>query len=81
MHAAGLSSPGDLDVGTFAVVLSVPNEPELTAVAERLESAGVALVRVTEPDAPHDGALMALGLRPARKEALRRHVSSLPLLK
>lgn len=81
VHAAGESSPGNLDPGTFAVVLAVPNERALLDVAARLERERVAFVHVHEPDAPHNGALMALGLRPARKEALRRHVSSLPLLK
>ena len=81
VHAAGESSPGNLPEGTFAVVLAVPDEPALRAVAVRLELAGVAFVRVVEPDAPHNGALMALGLVPGRKEVLRRYVSSLPLLR
>jgi len=81
VHAAGESSPGNLDSGTYAVVLAVPNERELARVAERLVAVDVAFVPIHEPDAPHAGALMALGLRPARKEALRRHLSSLPLLR
>jgi hypothetical protein len=81
VHAAGESSPGNLDPGTFAVVLSAANERALMGIAERLERERVAFVPVFEPDAPHNGALMALGLRPARKEALKRHVSQLPLLK
>jgi hypothetical protein len=81
VHAAGESSPGNLSPGTNAVVLTTPDEPALRALAERLEAAGVAFVRVEEPDPPWSGALMALGLRPGRKEDLRRHVSSLPLLR
>ena len=67
--------------GTYAVVLSVPDEAALARESERLCAAGVPLVEIREPDAPHHGALMALGLRPARKEALRKLVSQLPLLK
>jgi hypothetical protein len=81
VHAAGESSPGGLPPGTFAIVLAVPTEAALAVEADRLEQAGVRLVRIYEPDAPHDGALMALGLAPERKEMLRRHLSSIPLLK
>lgn len=62
-------------------MLSVPDETALLAVAARLERAGVSLVRVVECDAPYDGQLMAVGLAPARKEVVRRYVSSLPLLR
>ena len=81
MHAAGESSPGNLPPDTYAVVLTARDELHLTLVAEALESKGVELVRVYEPDAPYDGAMTAIGLRPARKEVLRRHLSSLPLLR
>ena len=81
VHAAGESSPGNLAEGTYAVVLQVPGEPELLALAERLERAGLRPVRVVESDPPYAGQLMALGVPPARKEILRRHLSSLPLLR
>ena len=81
MHAAGESSPGDLPEGTHAVVLSAPSELELHRVAKRLEADGLPFVRINEPDAPWGGALMAIGVRPARKEVVRRSLSSLPLLK
>ena len=81
VHAAGESSPGGLADGTFAVVLAARDELELALIAERLEARGVALVRIREPDAPWGNALMALGLVPDRKEVLRRHVSSIPLLR
>jgi hypothetical protein len=80
-HAAGESSPGNLPAGTYAIVLSAPDEAALTREADRLEARGVRMVRITEPDAPWNGQLMALGLEPARKEALRRHLSCLPLLR
>jgi hypothetical protein len=80
-HAAGESSPGDLPADTYAVVLVCRDELHLALVADALETKGVELVRVREPDPPYDGALMALGLRPAKKEVLRRHLSCLPLLR
>lgn len=81
VHAAGESSPGGLPEDTFAIVLAVSSEIALLRERDRLRAAGVQLVEIREPDAPHHGALMALGLRPARKEDLRKHVSQLPLLK
>lgn len=81
VHAAGESSPGNLAEGTYAVVLEVPDEAALRAVKARLSLTQVALVAVYEPDPPFNGQLMALGLVPVRKEAVRRFLSSLPLLK
>lgn len=81
IHAAGESSPGNLPSGTYAVALAVPDEATLAREADRLERAGVQLVRIHEPDQPYCGQLMALGLVPARKEDMRKHLSSLPLLK
>lgn len=81
VHAAGESSPGGLPSGTHAVVLTVPGEQELREVSAKLKAAEIVHVRIEEPDAPWHGALMALGLVPARKEDVRRHLSSLPLLK
>ena len=80
-HAAGESSPGDLPAGTHAVVLTTPSEPALEAVATMLRLKSLEFVRIEEVDAPFTGQLMALGLRPRAKEVLRRHLSSLPLLK
>ena len=81
VHAAGESSPGNMSDGTYAVVLKARDEVHLAAEADRLERAGVRLVRVHEPDAPYHGSLMSLGLVPGRREDLRRHVSQLPLLR
>lgn len=81
VHAAGESSPGNLPHDTHAIVLSVPDEPALSALAKRLEKFGVAHVTIREPDAPWNSALMAIGIVPARKEELKRHLSSLPLLR
>jgi len=81
VHAAGESSPGGLPPGTHAVVLAVPNEPALRAVAARLKLAQVEHVVIDEPDPPFNGELMAIGLAPKTKEVARRYVSSLPLLR
>lgn len=81
VHAAGESSPGGLPKDMHAVVLTVPDEGALLALASRLERAGVAHVVIDEPDAPYNGQRTAIGVVPARKEVLRRHLSSLPLLR
>jgi hypothetical protein len=81
VHAAGESSPGNLPSGTHAVCLTVPDEGALRAVADRLASAGVPFVSIVETDPPYHGSLMAIGCVPAGKEVLRRHLSSLPLLR
>ena len=79
VHAAGESSPGNLPEGTYAVVLTVPDEDALMAVAARLIRVRVHFTPIFEPD--RGGELMALGLAPRRKEELKRHLSQLPLLK
>jgi len=81
IHAAGRSSPGALSPETFAIALAVPDEPALAAEAERLRARGVAFVEIREDDAPYSGALMALGLVPAPRKEIGRHVSSIPSLK
>jgi peptidyl-tRNA hydrolase len=81
VHAAGESSSGALPKDTHAVVLTVKGEPELQALAQRLERAGVPHVLIDEPDAPFFGQATAIGIVPARKEAVRRQLSSLPLLR
>lgn len=80
IHASGESSTGDLPEGTHAYALSVDSERELLEVAARLRRACVPHVLITEPDPPWSGAAMAIGVRPGRKEDLRRHLSSLRLL-
>jgi hypothetical protein len=81
VHAAGESSPGNLPKGTYAVVLAVKDEAALARVEKVLKNQGVELVSIHEEDPPYNGQLMALGLVPQRKEELRRHVSSIGLLK
>lgn len=79
VHAAGESSPGNLPEGTNAVVLAVRGEQELLALEQRLLVAGVQHVAVREPD--RGGELMTIGIVPGLQEELKRHFSSLPLLR
>lgn len=81
IHAAGESSPGNLDPGTYAIALTAPDEMSLEFLQRKLERAGLRVTPIYEPDEPYNGALMALGIKPGRKEALKRHLSSLPLLR
>lgn len=81
VHAAGESSTGNLDAGTYAIVKAVPDEKALATVAAELRRKNVEFVSIYEPDPPYNGALMALGLVPKRKEELRRYLRKLPLLK
>jgi hypothetical protein len=81
VHAAGESSPGNLPRDTHAVVLAVPNEEALLKLSRKLTFNKVTFVEIHEPEPPHNGALMALGVVPGRKEELYRLMSSLPLLR
>lgn len=63
------------------VVLQVPAEAELHVLAARLSAAAVPYVPVVESDGELAGQMTAIGLRPGRKEGLRRHLSSIPLLR
>jgi len=81
VHAAGESSPGTLTEGTYAVVLTVDSELQLEALHHQLNDRGIAHNLIRENDAPHAGQLMAIGVAPAPRSQLRRHFSSLPLLR
>ena len=81
IHAAGASVREPVPPETRAVALCVRDQPELLALAERLGSAGIAFTLIREPDPPYLGAAMALGVSPQPRAALRRHLSSLPLLR
>lgn len=81
IHAAGESSPGNLPSGTFAVALVCPDVASLRSLAERLNGTGVGYCAITESEGQFAGQLMAIGVHPAKKETLKRYLSSLPLLK
>ena len=61
--------------------VQVDSEDPMPAHLCDIESQSLAFVPIYEPDAPYDGAMMAIALVPRRREVLRRHVSSLPKLK
>jgi len=65
----------------YFITLEVDDEVALHREAVKLRKAGVEFATIREPDAPYNGALMALGLFPRRKEELRRHLSSLRKLR
>lgn len=82
VHAAGESSPGNLPEGTFAVVLSVPDEQALLLVEERLRVFCIPHNAVREPDPPYSGALMTIGIVPVSdRKNVRKALGNLPLLK
>lgn len=83
VHAAGESAAlgPPLASDTHAVVLAAATSLELRALSARLSKAAIAHVLIEEIDAPFCGEALALGVAPARKEVVRRHLSSLPLLR
>lgn len=81
IHAAGESSPGNLDPGTYAIALGARSEIELLSIEKSLISQGILHVAIREPDAPWNGQLMAIGIAPCDRSAVRKEVSQLPLIK
>ena len=62
---------------TVAVALGVRDEAALLKLERRLLRAGVPHVSIREPDPPYAGQLMALGLEPTGRDAVRRHLKKL----
>jgi peptidyl-tRNA hydrolase len=82
IHAAGESSPGGLPENTFAVALAAKSEEHLLHLEEKLRRLSIPHAAIREPDAPWDGALMAIGLAPvADRNQVKKVTSSLPLLR
>jgi hypothetical protein len=79
VHAAGESSPGNIDSGTYAIVLEAKSEEELKTLATKLWNNRIEFIKVYEPDEPYSGQLMALGVVPDYRHKLRKHLSNLPL--
>ena len=79
-HAAGESGPAP--PGSIAVVLGVPNEAELLAIAERLEACDVPFTLIRENAGPFDGEATAIGVKPTHdRKTVGRAVSSLRLVR
>ena len=81
MHAAGESVEGPVPTGTYALALSAPDEAALLAFEARLTADGVPHAAIRENSGAFAGQLVAIGLRPAPRSALRRWTSSVPLLR
>lgn len=82
VHAAGESCEGPLPSGTFAIALSARNESHLEDIVGRLWEAEIPHTVITEPDAPYDGQIMAVGIWPTTdRDRIRKVVSSLPLVR
>lgn len=82
IHAAGESCDGPLPSGTYAIALSVPDEPSLRELARRLWDSEVPHKVIEEPDSPYNGQAMALGIFPTTdRERVRRLTSSLKLVR
>jgi hypothetical protein len=83
IHAAGESAKllvEPLPPRTRAVGLHVPNEAALIELEMKLGENGFEFKSIREPDAPWDGALMAIGLKPQeRTNELKGILQSLKL--
>ena len=79
IHAAGESAFTPVKSGTYAVALTA-NAAELVQLCASLCAADVRHAAVCEPDQPHNGALLAVGIAPAPKSEVRRYVAQLPLV-
>jgi len=71
---------GVVPPGTFAVVLTVPDESALLQLQQRLVDSGVDHTLIRENDPPYAGQATALGAAPALRRACKRYFSALPLL-
>jgi hypothetical protein len=70
-----------LPEGTYAVVLGVKDSRELEELSGSLRLANIRHKQIRENDAPFRGELLALGLEPAPRSALKRHLRHLELLR
>jgi len=79
-HAAGESGPAP--PGTIAVVLGVPGEAELLAIAARLTARHVEHVLIRENSGPFEGQATSIGVRPTLdRKTVGKAVSSLRLVR
>jgi peptidyl-tRNA hydrolase len=82
IHAAGESSPGNLPEGTIAVALGASSEKHLERIERKLRRSSIPHRAIREPDAPWNGALMAIGICPVEERAeLKPVTNGLPLIK
>jgi peptidyl-tRNA hydrolase len=82
IHAAGESVREQVPPSTRAVALAVSDEEELLRLEAELQRLGIPHTAIREPDAPFNGALMALGIVPTvRTPTVRRALGRLSLLR
>ena len=82
MHAAGETSPGNLDSGTYAIVLAAEDESHLIRIANELRNAVIPFKLIREPDPPYNGAATAIGLWPTKdRKAVSRVLGNLTLFR
>ena len=77
VHAAGETSPGNLQSGTHAVVLEVADEASLKEVSAQLRAAGVPHKPIIEPDIGNTWT--AIGVAPLPKARVYPHLKHLGL--
>lgn len=81
IHAAGESSPGNLDPGTYAIALGAQDEEELRLIASNLEANNVDFRLIVESSGDFAGQAMAIGVVPGPRNTLRKYLSSYPLIR
>lgn len=77
-HAAGRSSQGKHKIGTYSIILHAKNEEHLREIGWELFKAGINITLCHEPDAPWNGALMAIGCLPMDREVIGPLLKGLP---
>lgn len=81
IHAAGESSPGNLESGTHAIALAARDSAHLAEIALKLTNADLPFVRVVEDSPPYRGELLAIGVQPGPRHVVGRPLSDLPLVR
>ena len=81
MHATGESVNCAVPRGTHAVVLAAKTSTQLNQISDKLKLANVEHCLIIENDEPYVGELLAIGIQPQERTEVKRHLSSLPLLK
>lgn len=75
IHAAGESAGGDLPNNTNAVALAAKDEAHLEFIEAKLRRFSIPHTAIREPDAPWNGALMAIGLAPTADRSTTKKVT------
>lgn len=77
-HAFARSSDGKHKQGTYAIVLHARDQEHLRQIGWELFKSGIKVTLIHEPDAPWNGALMAIGCEPMERERIKPLLSSIP---